>query len=60
MELDLHKMNRSEVLALADDAMMEELLALCEQQEAEVWEREQRFTLWAERGGYAAGIPRPL
>jgi len=27
--------------------------------ESAEWEREQRQTLWAEMGGYAAGIPRP-
>lgn len=28
--------------------------------EAEIWEREQRQTLWAEHGGYAAGLARPV
>ena len=35
------------------DAGLEEI-------EAEQWHSEQRQTLWAERGGYAAGLERPL
>lgn len=27
--------------------------------ESEEWDRQQRQTLWAESGGYKAGIPRP-
>lgn len=31
-----------------------------EEAESEQWAQEQRQTLWAERGGYAAGLERPL
>ena len=34
--------------------------AAAEQFESEQWFAEQRQTLWAERGGYAAGLERPL
>lgn len=41
------------------DAELAEMKAAEEAHEAAVWDEEQAQTLWAERGGYAAGLGRP-